>query len=408
MFTRPDDWMRGPDHRAFLIADARRQFDFFDASMNPAGGFHLLDLDGTPLPTPVQELHGTTRMVHAYALGKIAERPGCEAMIDHGLRYLQSHHLDPDHGGFLWALSGDQIHDGRKLAYGHVFVLLAAASALAADHPEAPALLAQVDQVLETRFWDEARGLFVDEWNRDWTPFSTYRGLNANMHGIEALLAAHEASGRELYRQRAGRILDFLIGQIAPAEGWRLPEHYTEDWQVDRNYSGNPMFRPAGTTPGHSFELARLLLHYDALTPDVDGRRVQIARTLAYRALEDAWDTERGGFVYTLDFTGEPAIRDRYWWPVTEAIGVVAALLKIDPQAQDGRWYSRLWDCAERSFIDRIHGGWVPEIDDSDTPVSHQFQGKPDIYHSIQAALFPLTPAVAGSYRDLAGVLGGD
>ncbi|MCG7630042.1 AGE family epimerase/isomerase [Epibacterium sp. MM17-32] len=405
MSTAPDDWIRSPDHRAFLSADARRQFDFFKASVNPAGGFFTLGIDGAALPSPVQELHSTTRLIHSYALGQIAGHPGCEAVIDHGMAYLQSHHLDREHGGFLWALSGQDVQDGRKLAYGHVFVLLAASSALAVAHPGAPALLAQIDDILDSRFWDEARGLFVDEWNRDWTPFSSYRGLNANMHGVEALLAAYEATGRARYLERAGRILDFLIGRIAPVEGWRLPEHYTEDWQVDRSYSGNPMFRPAGTTPGHSFELARLLLHYDALCPASEETRIATARTLAYRALEDAWDAERGGFVYTLDFDGKPAIRDRYWWPVTEAIGVVAALLKVEPQAQDGRWYSRLWNCAERLFIDSTRGGWVPEVDDAGVAVSRQFQGKPDIYHSVQAALFPLAPSVAGHYRELAGVL---
>jgi len=35
-----------------------------------------------------------------------------------------------------------------------------------------------------------------------------------------------------------------------------------ENWTVDPGYSGNPMFRPAGTTPGHSFELGRLMLQH--------------------------------------------------------------------------------------------------------------------------------------------------
>ena len=34
-----------------------------------------------------------------------------------------------------------------------------------------------------------------------------------------------------------------------------------------------PMFRPAGTTPGHSFELARLLLQFDELSETSDPGR---------------------------------------------------------------------------------------------------------------------------------------
>ena len=56
------------DHRAFLARDAHRALDFFDASIRPEGGFHVLDLDGTPLPGTVQELHTTTRLVHSLSL----------------------------------------------------------------------------------------------------------------------------------------------------------------------------------------------------------------------------------------------------------------------------------------------------------------------------------------------------
>lgn len=392
-------------HRAFLVADSHAQFDFFDRSMRAEGGFHVLDFEGNPLPSGVQELHTTTRLVHSYALGQIAGRAGCDRFVDHGLAYLRTHHHDAEHGGYLWSLNGEQVQDGRKLAYGHVFVLLAASSALAAGHPEAQALLDDVDQVLDTHFWEEDRGLFCDEWNRDWTPFSTYRGMNANMHGVEALLAAYEATGREKYLTRAGRILDFFIGRVGPAEGWRLPEHYTSDWQIDRAYSENPMFRPAGTTPGHSFEMARLLLQYGELVNDGGGERVQTAREIVYKTLSDAWDTERGGFFYTLDFTGSPAIRDRYWWPVTEAIGALAALIKTGPEDSDHDWYQTLWTTAQALFIDKTHGGWFPEIDAADAPTAQQFQGKPDIYHSIQATLFPMLPRVSGAYAELNGIL---
>lgn len=402
---QPADLLSHAEHRAFLRADTQAQYDFFDQSLRAEGGFYVLDVTGAPLPSAVQELHTTTRLVHSYALGQIAGRAGAERMVDHGLAYLREYHRDADQGGYLWSLNGAAVEDGRKLAYGHAFVLLAAASAHAAGHPDALALLEDVDHVLDTHFWEEERGLFCDEWNRDWTPFSTYRGMNANMHSIEAHLAAFEATGREKYLTRAGRILDFFVGRIAPAEGWRLPEHYTADWQIDRGYSENPMFRPAGTTPGHSFELARLLLQYNELVASPSPERLEVARTLAYRAVSDAWDAEKGGFVYTLQFDGTPAIRDRYWWPVTEAIGVMAALLKSDPRAEDAQWYETLWDFARAQFIDPTHGGWFPEIDASGAPTATQFAGKPDIYHSVQATLFPLTPKVSGAYRDLSGVL---
>ena len=165
------------------------------------------------------------------------------------------------------------------------------------------------------------------------------------------------------------------------------------------------MFRPAGTTPGHSFELARLLLQYWDLKGRPDDGSLHRARQLTYRALDDAWDEQKGGLVYTLNFDGTQAITDRYWWPVTEAIGVLAALLKCDPQPSDETWYRKLWIFADQHFVDHDRSGWFPEVDDKGQPTATQFQGKPDIYHSIQAVLFPLTAGISNAYSGLEGRL---
>ena len=383
-------WIDDAGHRAWLADQSNRQLAFFAASAGSAPGFCLLDHAGAALGADVQELHTTTRLVHAYSLGQLRGYQGASRIIDQGMAYLASHHKDPVHGGYFWALSDSGVHDPRKLAYGHVFVLLAAASAKMAGHPDADALLADIADVLDRRFWEEDAGLFSDEWNRDWTPFSTYRGMNANMHGVEALLAAYEATGEALFLDRAGRILDFFVHQIAPVNGWRLPEHYTAGWQIDRAYAGNHMFRPAGTTPGHAFELGRLALqHWDLAGRPANGAP-KAARNLIERALADAWLPD-GGLAYTLDFEGQVADGSRFWWPVTEAIGAISALIVMDRRAEDEIWYRRLWDFANAHFIDHAKGGWFPAIDDKGAPTSSIFTGKPDIYHSLQACLIPLS-----------------
>ena len=383
-------WLDHAEHRSWLTAQSTAQLNFFRSSMATGPGFCLLDHDGTPLATAEQELHTTTRLVHSYSLGVLQSAKGAAEVVDRGMSYLKSHHKDPTHGGYFWALDGDQVSDDRKLAYGHMFVLLAAASAKMAGHPDADALLADVAEVLENRYWEEQAGLFADEWNRDWTPFSTYRGMNANMHGVEAHLTAFEATGETVFLERAGRILDFFARQVAPCEHWRLPEHYTEDWHIDRAYVGNHMFRPAGTTPGHSFELGRLMLQHWDLCGRPIGDAPQIARNLIERALQDAW-LDNGGFAYTLNFDGSVADSSRFWWPLTEAIGAVATLITLDRRADDEAWYRKLWDFANSTFIDHKHGGWFPAIDDNGVPTASIFQGKPDIYHSLQACVFSLS-----------------
>lgn len=379
-------WLDDSDHRAGLRADAHRQLDFFAASLRSDGGFDTLNWDGTAMPRGPQELHTTTRLVHSYALGHAYGHAGSAPVIDAGMAFLWNHHRDAQHGGYVWSAGEAGISDGTKLAYGHVFVLLAGASAKQVGHPDGDRLIDDISDVLDQHFWDEDRGLFKEEYNRDWTPFSTYRGMNANMHGVEALLAAYEATGREVYLDRAGRILNFFVDQIAPLHGWRIPEHYTQDWQVDPAYSGNPMFRPAGSTPGHSFELGRLVIQHWDLSGRPENGAPDRARTLIETALSDAWQPQ-GGFCYTLGLDGTPDVTDRYWWPVTEAIGALAVLLRLDPKPSDDAWYRKIWRFAETHLIDAERGGWYPELAADGHPHEAQFHGKPDIYHSLQAVL---------------------
>lgn len=398
------NWLSDKAHRDYLVRDAHQALNFFDASVRPDGGFYTLDLNGKPLPSDVQELHTTTRLIHSYVLSQMAGREDRAGIIDRGMDYLWNKHRDDKHGGYVWSLNADGVEDGVKLAYGHVFTLLAGASAKLAGHADADRLLTDATEVLDRHYWDESRGLFRDEFTRDWQPFSEYRGMNANMHGVEALLTAFEATGESEYLRRAGRILDFFITQQAANNNWRIPEHYNDKWEPDLHYEGNPMFRPAGTTPGHSFELARLLLQYWDLTGRPETEAPAQARNLVERALSDAWDENRGGFAYTMDFDGTVGKPARYWWPVTEAIGALAALIKRDPRKSDENWYRRLWKFADQRLIDHVHGGWFPELGADDLPDQNQFAGKPDIYHALQADLLPLTPGLsraAEALRDM-------
>jgi sulfoquinovose isomerase len=387
----PYSRLAGEAHRAWLLQDATRQLQFFSNSLRVDGGFDVLDLAGRPLSGRAQELHVTTRLVHSYALGLALGAPRAEEIIDAGLARLLDGHRDKRYGGYVWSIRGRVPEDQRKLAYGHVFVLLAASSAKMIGHPDADQILMDASDIIDRYFWDESRGLLKDEYDRDWRTLSPYRGMNANMHGVEAFHAAYEATGDQTFLERAERILAFFIGGISPANGDRIIEHYHEDWTIDPDYRGDPIFRPKGTTPGHSFEFARLALQHLELSGSVSETSLSGPRRIIDRAHRDAWRRD-GGYVYTLNTTGSADRSERYSWPVTEAIGAFATLLKLAPDPLSRERYTLLWDFAESSLIDRNEGGWFPELSEDGQPASLQFEGKPDIYHSLQATLLPIVP----------------
>jgi mannose/cellobiose epimerase-like protein (N-acyl-D-glucosamine 2-epimerase family) len=400
-------WRESADHRRWLRNQADDLFTFFeDESLNPAGGFHALDDSGHAiLADRVRPLHVTTRMVHCFAIGHLLGRPGAGDFVDHGMKAIVERHRDAQHGGYFWSFDDDGPREREKLAYGHAFVLLAAASAKIVGHPQADSLLADISEVLDKRFWEPAHGASAEEFAQDWSPVSAYRGQNSNMHLTEALMAAFEATGERGYLAKAESIADLILRRMAGAEHWRVPEHYHADWTVDREYKGSDMFRPYGTTPGHWLEWSRLAMQLWEL----GGRRIawlpEAAKGLFAESVATGWDAARGGFYYTIDWSGRPSIRDRIWWPCCEGIGAATFLAAHASAAAEAvfyeGWYRRIWSFSARRFIDRRAGGWRAQLDDDLNPIPGYFIGKPDIYHALQACLIPLYPADASLTRGI-------
>lgn len=393
-------WTERPAHRLWLIGAADAIFDFFDrAAINPLGGFFELDEAGRPLAPgadggalPSRNLHITTRMVHAFGMATLLGRPGAADMVDHGMKFLWTGHRDARNGGYHWGVGYSGLADPSKQAYGHAHTLLAAATAKAAGHPDADRLIADVSEILLTRFWEPDHGAVAEEFTADWQPIGNYRGQNSNMHLTESLMAAYEVTGDNTYLGMALMIAELIIGKFAAHNAWRLPEHFDGAWNLTLDYVGNPMFKPYGSTPGHWLEWTRLLLQLWELGGRKIGWLADAARSLFNQAITEGWDKERGGFYYTVGWDGKPSVPDRFWWPCCEGIGAAHFLATIDGDPLYETWYRKIWDFAATRLIDRATGAWIPQLDAFDGGATNPFYGRPDIYHSVQCCLIPLLP----------------
>lgn len=396
-------------HRHWLISEALSLIRLYQRSaFNPAGGFFTLSTDGSPLlPAQngggaVRQLHDTTRMVHCFAVARLLGLPGAARFVDHGMRFLLDHHHDCINGGYYWAVDDKQPVDSEKQAYGHAFVMLAASSAHVAGHPDGKALFDDVMAVLLKFFWDDEAGATTEEYTADWQPLGDYRGQNSNMHLTEALMAAFEAFGDIRCLHMAERISELVIHKHAKGEDWRVAEHFTAEWEVDKHYKGDPIFRPSGTTPGHSLEWSRLLIQLWETGDRKQEWMPEAAKSLFSKTVSTAWDKDNGGFYYTLGWNDQPDQRDRYWWPCAEGIGAAAALAHATNGHPDYEyWYRTIWSFVNTHVIDPVHGGWFPELDSDLQPRNTVFVGKPDLYHALQACLIPLLPGNGSITRGL-------
>lgn len=331
----------------------------------------------------------TARMAHVHFLASMQGYPGSRRKADRVFDGLLTTLRDSTNGGWFESSADASSPDATKTAYTHAFVVLAAAAAAAAGHPSGRGLLDEALEVVDRRFWDENHGMCADTWNASWTALDGYRGINANMHMVEALLAAADAGAPEVWRSRAVRICDNVIGWSQANEN-RIPEHFTAEWQPMLEYNSGDtanQFKPYGATVGHGFEWARLLVQASLVADSPGGHDyVAAAASLYHRAAQDGWQPGPSpGFVYTTDWTGRPVVRERLHWVLCEAIAAAATLGRRTGEDRYDNDYRTWWDIAADSFIDLVDGSWHHELDADNRPAATVWSGKPDLYHAVQA-----------------------
>lgn len=401
--------MAPPGHPDWIRAQLGGLLDFCAAAADwQDGGFDGLTITGQRQPGP-KHLYATARMTYGFTLGVMLGRPGCAELAGHGLRALRTIFHDDGHGGWFAELSGDarSVTVARKETYGHAFVLLAASTAAQAGLA-AGDLLREATEIFDRWLYDESATLCVDSWDEAWHEPDSYRGLNANMHAVEAFLAAYCATGQAAYLRRAEAISTRLVS-FAAARQWRIPEHFTADWQPLPDYHRDRPgdgFRPFGATPGHGLEWARLLLQLRLIAPGEAAGLLTAATELFRRAVADGWDASRCGFAYTVDWQGREVSSQRLHWPLAEAIGAARYLDAATGQPGYADWYATFWRVADQCFIDRQGGSWWHELDTGGRPAGTIWPGKSDLYHVLNAlllSLLPPGPAVAATLAGQAG-----
>jgi mannose/cellobiose epimerase-like protein (N-acyl-D-glucosamine 2-epimerase family) len=400
-------WTDRPSHQQWLYTETLRLLDFGRATVATDRGAGWLDEVGAVDADRPTFTWVTARMAHVYALGHLLGVPGSMGVATRAIAALRTTLHDEEHGGWFASLAPDGTPDTTKSAYAHAFVVLGASTGSVAGVDGAGDLLDEALDVLDGRFWEPAAGLSADEWDRTWTTLDPYRGVNANMHTVEALLAAGDATGQVRWHERAATIADHVVAW-ASANHWRIPEHFNAAWvpqpELNADRPDDP-FKPYGATVGHGLEWARLLLHVDAALP---GRAtetlVPAARALDDGAVRDGWAVDGApGFVYTTDWSGAPVVHTRMHWVAAEAIGAAAALYRMTGDARYAQDYSRWWDYVAEFLIDRERGSWHHELDASNVPSCEVWPGKPDLYHAFQATLLPLLPLAPGLAVAVAG-----
>lgn len=398
------------ENKEFLEEIRKNLLEFGRQFSAPDGSSYYLGDDGTPWKDRNRETWITSRMLHVYSIGTMLGDKGSKALAESALKGLKGVLKDTEHGGWYSGLRADGEILPNKQCYAHAFVILSASSAMLAKIDGAEELLKEALELFDLRFWDEKEKLCVDTWNTEFTVLDDYRGLNANMHTVEAFLAVADVLSDEKYRQRAGGIIEHVIKWFSE-NSFRIPEHFTKDWKEDLECNKEQpadQFKPYGTTPGHGIEWARLISQWALSTYRTEsssiltGKYVEAAKALYNRAIKDAWNVDGAeGLVYTTDWEGNPVIHDRMHWTLAEAINTSSVLWQITNNRRYAEDYSKFMKYLDEKVLDHENGSWFHQLNEKNEVIGTVWPGKSDLYHAFQATWIPYGNAAVSIASDV-------
>lgn len=384
------------ENKEFLKENASALLNFGRKFPSPGGGSYYLSDDGTPWVDRPRETWITCRMAHVYSIGAMMGVSGSKELAAQAIKGLLGELKDNKNGGWYAGLTKDNVPLDYKQCYAHAFVILAGTSAYLAGVDGAKELLDEALKVYDKYFWNEEEGLSCDTWNTEFTKLDSYRGVNANMHTVEAFLAVADALGDDVYRKRAGRIIDHVVSWSKENE-YRIPEHFTSDWKPDlekNKEKPDDPFKPYGATPGHGIEWARLITQWAESRNEVNKEYIDVACKLYERAISDAWNADgEPGIVYTTDWSGKPVVHDRMHWTLAEAINTSAVLYKVTGNERYAKDYSMFLEYLDNTVLDHSVGSWYHQLDEHNKIKGTVWPGKSDVYHAFQAMLIPYEKA---------------
>lgn len=314
---------------SFLRAHAASALAWWAQRGAPEGGcYHVLRDDGSVVASErgTRHLVSSTRLVVNFSWGACrlpahADAPAWAARAADCLAFLRAAHrsgAQPDAWAWLVDVGPPAAAiDSDNRAYGLAFVLLAHSMAARAGVAGALAGVEEAWAALTARFWEPAHGLYADQADAAFASTRPYRGQNANMHAVEAHMAAWDATGEAKHLQRARAIAEAMCvrqaARVAAAcHGHALVyEHYDSQWRPDFEFhrdKPDDRFLPYGFQPGNLLEWAKLLLQLherrDAVpgAPEAEaqwGWRPAAAARFFAAALK-GWDGVHGGLAYSL------------------------------------------------------------------------------------------------------------
>jgi mannose/cellobiose epimerase-like protein (N-acyl-D-glucosamine 2-epimerase family) len=350
---------------------------WFDSGFDAARGlFHeRLDFERRPIAMPATRLMVQARQIATYSRATLAGwHSGSETVLAACLANVERlYHRADGHPGWVFSIDpyGQPASRVRDL-YAHAFIIYALAwSHRLTGDPHAIRLADETLAEIDVSLAAPHGGHLDSAPSTDPT-----RRQNPHMHLLEAVLALHEATGRERDHVRAGALVELATSRFIDAESGALLEDFAPDWRPLQPRGHNRV------EPGHQFEWYWLLGEYrrvgGALPEEVTDRLLDFG-------LDHGIDQESGLIVDAVTETGtmlSPSFRS---WPHAEGVKAFVTAAKSG-QAGAAQMADHLLASLLTFCPDMLEGGWIDRFDADGAPMVDHMPAS-TLYHVMGALL---------------------
>ncbi len=301
-------------------------------------GFHgEVDADNRPVPDAPRSIILYTRLLWYFSA--VGER----ALADRAAHYIRRHFVHD--GGVVWMLdAGGAVIDAKLQGYAQAFAIYAFAEyhALTGD-TEALAFVRDLQNVLETRFWDSEYGGYIEAIGGDQRlsdkDIDAPKTMNTHLHVLEAYARLHAVAPDAASEHALRRILIVFLDRFATGDHLRL--FHNMDWR-DRTQS---------VSFGHDIEASWLLWEAAEVLSDaalIDRARPAVL-ALARATLAEGFTAH--GLAYERGFDGHLDQAGEWWGQAEGLVGFVNALRMTGDDAYLAA-AERLWTHIKAGFRD--------------------------------------------------------
>ncbi len=284
---------------------------------------------------------------------------------DRAFAYIKDYFHDPLHGGIFWSVKANGTpSDTKNQVYAIAFVIYGLSEYYAVSHnEEALEMAISLVEKIEQYSFDPVHQGYLEAFTRDWQPIEDLRlsdkdanekkTMNTHLHIVEAYANLYKVWNNEALQKNIVALLETIERYFIDTENGHLKLFFDETW----------VEKPDVISFGHDIEAAWLLLQCAEISGDAGLiERYRKYAVLMANATIRGLDTD-GGLWYEYDPKTHRLIREKHWWPQSEAlIGFINAW-QLTGELGYYEIAARNWKFIKENIIDTEKGEWIWGVD---------------------------------------------